>query len=154
MQFEPKILAFCCQFCAYSAADLAGSMRLQYPPNVRIIRLLCTGKIDPLYLLKAFQEGWDGVFVAGCLEGECHFQQGNLHAKQWVNYTKKLLKEIGIESERLEMFNMSAAMGTKFAETVREMTERIRKLGPSPLRGTKELKNGETEQRKDQRQNS
>ncbi|MDI6733190.1 MAG: hydrogenase iron-sulfur subunit [Planctomycetota bacterium] len=146
MEFEPNILAFCCQFCAYSAADLAGSMRLQYPPNVRIIRLLCTGKVDPLHLLKPFQEGWDGVFVAGCLEGECYFLHGNLHAKQWVNYTKKLLKEIGIEPERLEMFNMSAAMGTKFADTVREMTERIKKLGPSPLRGTEELKNRRTEE--------
>lgn len=135
--FEPKIVAFCCQYCAYSAADLAGSMRLQYSPNVRIVRLLCTGKVDVIFLLRAFEEGADGVFVAGCLEGNCHFLEGNIRAKKRVQYVKKLLDEIGIGGDRLEMFNMSAGEGPKFAEAANTMTERIRKLGPSPVRAEK-----------------
>jgi F420-non-reducing hydrogenase iron-sulfur subunit len=134
-EFEPKITAFCCQYCAYAAADLAGSMRLQYAPNVRIVRLLCTGKVDPIFFLKAFEGGADGVMVAGCMPGNCHFLEGNLRAKKRVTYTKGLLDEIGLDGERLEMFNMSAGEGAKFAAAADEMTERIRKLGPSPLRG-------------------
>ena len=136
-EFEPKIVAFCCHYCAYSAADLAGSMRLQYPPNVRVVRLLCTGKVDAIFLMKAFEGGADGVFVAGCMEGDCHFLEGNLRAKKRVQYVKKLLDEVGIGGERLEMFNMSAGEGTKFAAAAREMTERVKKLGPSPLRATR-----------------
>jgi coenzyme F420-reducing hydrogenase delta subunit len=134
--FEPKIAAFCCHYCAYSAADLAGSMRLQYPPNVRVVRLLCTGKVDPIFFLKAFEGGADGVFVAGCMEGDCHFLQGNFRAKKRVQYAKQLLDEVGLGSKRLEMFNMSAGEGTKFAAAVAEMTARIRRLGPSPLGGS------------------
>ncbi len=132
--FEPRIIAFCCQFCAYAAADLAGSMRLQYPPNVRVIRLLCTGKTDPLFFLRAFEGGADGVFVAGCMEGNCHFLQGNLRARKRVLYAKGLLDEVGIDGERLEMFNMSAGEGAKFAAAVEEMTSRVRRLGPSPVK--------------------
>jgi len=135
--FEPRIVAFCCQHCAYTAADLAGSLRLQYPHNVRIVRLLCTGKTDPVFFLRAFESGADGVFVAGCMEGECHFLQGNLRAKKRVNYAKRLLDEVGIGGERLEMYNMSAGEGRKFAAAAREMTERIRNLGPSPLNGVR-----------------
>ncbi len=144
LDFAPKIVAFCCQYCAYNAADLAGSMRLQYSPYVRVVRLLCTGKIDSLFILKAFEEGADAVFVAGCLEGQCHFLEGNLRAKKRVEYTKQLLKEAGIEPERLEMFNMSASMGPKFAETADEMTERVRKLGPSPLKNGRHIGNVKT----------
>ncbi|MFH1962951.1 MAG: hydrogenase iron-sulfur subunit [bacterium] len=133
-QFEPEIVAFCCHYCAYGAADLAGSMRLNYPANVKIIKLPCTGKVDIIYLLKAFEDGADGAYVAGCLEGNCHFMDGNIKAKRRVARAKKLLDEIGIGGERLEMFNMSASMGPKFAEVAREMTERVRALGPSPLR--------------------
>jgi len=136
--FEPKIVAFCCHYCAYTAADLAGSMRLQYPPNVRVVRLLCTGKTDPIFFLKAFEGGADGVFVAGCMEGDCHFLQGNYRAKKRVRYTKGLLDEAGIGSERLEFFNMSAGEGTKFAAAVEEMTSRIKRLGPSPLNVSEE----------------
>lgn len=132
--FEPVIVAFCCHYCAYTAADLAGTMRLQYPPNVRIIRIPCTGKVDVLFLLKAFEEGADGVYVAGCLEGDCHFLKGNLRAKKRVALAKGILEEVGIGAERLEMYNMSAAMGPRFAEVAREMTEKIRKLGPSPIK--------------------
>ncbi|MBI3945106.1 MAG: hydrogenase iron-sulfur subunit [Armatimonadetes bacterium] len=131
--FEPRIVAFCCQFCAYAAADLAGSMRAQYPPNVRIVRLMCTGKVDPIFLMKAFEEGADGVFVAGCLEGNCHFLEGNIRAKKRVGYIKALLEEIGVGGERLEMFNMSSAEAPKFVAAVNEMTERIKKLGPSKV---------------------
>jgi F420-non-reducing hydrogenase iron-sulfur subunit len=128
--FEPKIIAFCCHYCAFAAADLAGTMRLLYPPNVHIVRLPCTGKVDALYLLKAFEEGADGVFVAGCEEGSCHFQSGNIRAKKRVQYVKELLQQIGIESGRLEMFNLSSSMGERFAQIAREFTARIRELGP------------------------
>jgi len=131
--FEPKIVAFACYYCAYSAADLAGSMRIQYPPNVRIIELPCTGKVNPQMLLAAFEEGADGVYVAGCMEGDCHFLRGNLRAKRRVQYVKGLLDEIGVGGARLEMYNLSSSMGPRFAEIAREMTERIRALGPSPL---------------------
>ena len=135
--FEPKIIAFCCHYCAFAAADLAGVLRLKYPTNVYIVRLPCTGKLDQLYLLKAFENGADGVLVAGCLEGSCHFISGNLRAKKRVNAIKALLKEIGIEHERLEFFNLSSAQGERFAQIAREMTEKIRGLGslrkPNPL---------------------
>lgn len=134
MEFEPEIVAFCCHYCAYGAADLAGSMRLNYPANVKIVKLPCTGKVDIIYLLKAFEDGADGVYVAGCLEGNCHFTDGNIKAKRRVQRAKKLLTEIGLDGERLEMYNMSASMGPRFAEAAREMTERIRALGPNPLR--------------------
>lgn len=133
--FEPKILALCCHYCAYAAADLAGSMRLQYPSNVRVLRLPCTGKVDVDYIMKAFEQGVDGVLVAGCLEGGCHFEEGNLYAKRRVAHAREVLEESGIEGERLEMFNLSSAEGNRFAEIVQEMTERIKRLGPSPIRG-------------------
>ena len=128
--FEPKIIAFCCHYCAFAAADLAGTMRLQYPPNIRVVRLPCTGKVDALYLVKAFEEGADGVFVAGCEEGSCHFTDGNYRAKKRVAHVRAQLEETGVEGERLEMFNLSSAMGTRFAEIAHKMTDRVRKLGP------------------------
>ena len=128
--FEPKIVAYCCNFCAFAAADLAGAMRVQYPPNVRIILLPCTGKVDAIHLMKSFEDGADGVFVAGCMEGECHFVEGNLRAKKRVAYVKRLLKEVGVNPDRVEMFNLSSAMGGRFAEIVGEMTKRIKEIGP------------------------
>ncbi len=130
-EYEPKIVAFCCNYCAFAAADLAGATRLQYSPNVLIIRLPCTGKVDALHILKAFEDGADGVFVAGCLEGQCHFLEGNTRAKKKVEYVKKLLAEVQIEPDRLEMFNLSSAMGGRFAEIVEEMTGRVKSLGPT-----------------------
>ena len=130
-EFEPKIVAYCCNFCAFAAADLAGAMRIQYPHNVRIIKLPCTGKIDAIHLMKAFEDGADGVFVAGCLEGQCHYLEGNLRARKRVAYVKRLLGEVDIEPERIEMFNLSSAMGGRFAEIVKEMTQRIKELGPA-----------------------
>jgi coenzyme F420-reducing hydrogenase delta subunit len=134
MDSEPLILAFCCHYCAYAAADLAGSMRLQYPQNVRVLRLPCTGKIEVNYILAAFERGVDGVIVAGCLEGGCHFLEGNLRARQRVARAKELLGEVGLEPERLEMFNLSSAEGGRFAEIVTTMVQRLKQLGPSPLR--------------------
>jgi len=134
MNDEPVLLAFCCHYCAYAAADMAGSMRLQYPTNVRVLRLPCTGKVEVNYLLSAFERGVDGVMVAGCLEGGCHFQEGNLRARRRVERAKEILEEIGLESERLDMFNLSSAEGPRFAEIVTEMLGRLGRLGPSPLR--------------------
>jgi len=134
MENQPVILAFCCHYCAYAAADLAGSMRLQYPASVRALRLPCTGKVEIDYILAAFERGVDAVIVAGCLEGGCHFVEGNLRARKRVERAKEMLEEIGLEPERLEMFNLSSAEGTRFAEIVGDMSQRLSKLGPSPLR--------------------
>jgi len=107
---------------------------LNYPSNIKVINVPCTGRVDILHLLKAVEDGADGVYVAGCLEGDCHYLTGNLKAKKRVAYVKKVLEEIGIEPERVEMYNLSAAQGTRFAEIAREFTERILDLGPSPVR--------------------
>lgn len=131
--FEPKILAFCCHYCAYAAADLSGSMRLQYPPNIRIIRTPCTGKLEVEYFMRAFEKGADGVLVAGCEEGSCHFSDGNFLAKRRVNYARQILSEAGFEKERLRMVNLGAADATIFVPMVKDMIETVRKLGPSPL---------------------
>ncbi|MEW6187585.1 MAG: hydrogenase iron-sulfur subunit [Thermodesulfobacteriota bacterium] len=136
--FEPVIVAFCCHYCAYTAADMAGTQRIQYPPNVKILRVPCSGKVDTIHILKAFENGADGVYVAGCLEGDCHFKNGNLRAARRVQQARKLLESVGIEGERVEMINLSAGMGERFAETARRITEKIRTLGPNPIRTLKE----------------
>ncbi|MBM4286734.1 MAG: hydrogenase iron-sulfur subunit [Deltaproteobacteria bacterium] len=128
--FEPKIVVFCCQWCSYAAADLAGSMRLQYPPNIRIIKVPCTGRVDILHILKAFEYGADGVFLSGCLLGECHYVEGNYWAVNRVKRVKKILASIGVEPERVEMYFNSAGMGPQFAQCCIDFTERIRRLGP------------------------
>ena len=133
--FEPVIVAFCCHYCAYTAADMAGSMRRCYPPNVHILRVPCSGKADAINILTAFQKRPAGLPVAGCLEGDCHFKDGNLKAARRVAYVKKLLDEIGIGGERLEMMTLSAGMGERFAATASEFTEQIRRLGPNPVKG-------------------
>jgi coenzyme F420-reducing hydrogenase delta subunit len=135
---EPVIVAFCCHYCAYAAADLAGSGRLQYPPNIRIVRSPCTGRLEINFFMKAFEAGADGVLVAGCEEGSCHFKEGNYLAKGRVNTARQLLEEAGLEPERLRMVNVSAASSQKFAEYVREMVETVSKLGPSPVKKMKE----------------
>lgn len=132
--FEPIIVAFCCHYCAYTAADMAGSQRLPYPSNVKIVRVPCSGKVDALHITTAFEKGADGVYVAGCLEGDCHFKNGNEKAARRVAYVQNYLEEIGIEPERLEMVRVSAGMGHRFAQIATEITEKIRKLGPSPIR--------------------
>ena len=142
--FEPRIVAFCCHYCAYASADLAGSLRIQYPPNVRIIRTPCTGRLEVEYFMKAFERGADGVLVAGCLEGGCHFIEGNLWAKRRVSATCGLLSEIGLEPERLRMVNISAAMARPLAEIITDMVETVRALGPSRLKKTIPTKETET----------
>jgi coenzyme F420-reducing hydrogenase delta subunit len=132
--FAPNIIAFCCHYCAYAAADLAGSLRLEYPTAIKIVELPCTGKLDVLYVLRAFEDGADSIMVAGCLEGECHYLEGNLNARRRVAYVQDVLRGIGLEPERVQMFNLSSAMGGRFSEAAKEMTEQVEKLGPSPLR--------------------
>ncbi len=126
---EPKILAFCCMYCAYAAADMAGSMRLTYPPNVEIILVPCTGRVEISHILEALENGADGVYVAGCEEGSCHFSVGNLKAKKRVQYVREILEEIGVNPDRVKMFHISASQGPLFARVAKEMTEEIRRLG-------------------------
>jgi coenzyme F420-reducing hydrogenase delta subunit len=133
-EFEPIIASFCCQWCSYAAADLAGSMRLEYPPNVRIIRVPCTGRVDSLHLLHALEKGADGVFISGCLIGDCHYLSGNLMVTKRVAHIKDLLGKIGLDPERVEIFYNSSAMGPQFVQTCIDFTNRIRALGPA-LRG-------------------
>jgi len=135
--FEPEIVAFCCHYCAYTAADMAGSKRISYPSNVKIIRVPCTGKVDAIHIMKALEKGADGVYVAGCLEGDCHFKTGNTRAAHRVIQVQKILEDLGWEKERVAMINMSAGMGERFAETALEFTEKIRNLGPSSVKQIK-----------------
>ena len=136
--FEPEITVFTCNYCGYMSADTAGALRLQYPPNVKLVRLPCTGKTDVAYILKAFEQGADGVYVVGCPLGNCHHVRGNERGKARVERAKKLLDDIGLGGERLDMFFVSGGQGATFAKAAREMTERVKKLGPSPLKGAPE----------------
>ncbi|MGB9713683.1 MAG: hydrogenase iron-sulfur subunit [Candidatus Bathyarchaeales archaeon] len=133
--FEPKIVGFLCNWCAYAGADLAGVSRIQYPPNIRIIRVMCSGRIDPAFILEALKDGADGVLVAGChLPSDCHYLSGNFKALRRVTLLKKVLQEFGIEPERVRLEWVSASEGDKFAAVVKDMVEQIKKLGPSPLK--------------------
>jgi F420-non-reducing hydrogenase iron-sulfur subunit len=128
--FEPSILAFCCQYCSYNAADLAGSMRIQYPANVKIIFIPCTGRVDIIHVLNAIEKGADGVFLSGCEIDGCHFISGNIKAAKRITRVKRILEDVGIEPARVEMFYNAASMGPQFAETCIKFTETIRALGP------------------------
>jgi len=132
--FEPKIIAFLCNWCTYAGADLAGTSRIQYPPNIRIIRMMCSGSLDPTYVLKVLLEGADGVLIGGCHPGDCHYINGNLKARRRVAILKSVLEDAGLEPERVWLRWISASEGAYFAETVREMVEHIRTLGPNPLK--------------------
>jgi F420-non-reducing hydrogenase iron-sulfur subunit len=136
--WQPQIIAFCCNYCAYAAADLAGSRRMQYPPNLRVIHVPCTGKVEMEMILSAFERGIDGVLIAGCLEGGCHFIEGNLRARRRSDHIRQVLDEIGVGAERLRMVNLSAAMAPTFVQRVQEIVETVRKLGPNPLRHNRE----------------
>ncbi|MGO9097023.1 MAG: hydrogenase iron-sulfur subunit [Bryobacteraceae bacterium] len=138
-EWEPEIIAFCCNYCAYAAADLAGSKRMQYPASVRIIHAPCTGKIEMEHILEAFVKGVDGILVAGCLEGGCHFLEGNLRARKRTDRIREMLEEIGVGGARLKMVNLSAAMAPTFVESVQEMVKTVKALGPSPLKEPKQL---------------
>lgn len=128
--FEPKIVGFLCNWCSYAGADLAGTSRMQYPQNVRIIRVPCSGRVDPLFVVKAFQDGADGVLVLGCHPGDCHYQQGNYFAQRRYALMHRLLEFTGIETDRLYIEWVSASEGKKFAEVVTSFTEKVRALGP------------------------
>lgn len=130
---EPRVVAFACTYCAYTAADLAGSMRLSYSPHVRIVKIPCTGKIDAILLLRAFEGGADVVYVAGCALGNCHFLEGNVRALGVVAFTQRLLAEAGVEPERLAFFHIPASAGPLFAQRADEMAALARKLGPTRL---------------------
>ncbi len=129
-EFEPNIIGFLCNWCSYAGADLAGTSRIQYPHNVRVIRVMCSGRINPMFVVNALQQGADGVLIGGCHPGDCHYQQGNFLARRRIAILKNLLEFIGIDSNRVRMTWVSAAEGKKFAEVVEEVTEDIKKLGP------------------------
>ena len=131
MSFEPKIVAFFCNWCSYRGADLAGTSRAKYPPNVRAIRVMCSGRVNELLIFKAFAAGADGVLVSGCHPGDCHYVKGNLNAMRRITGTKPFLEAMGIESDRLKLEWISASEGPKVAETVKNFTDRIKQLGPS-----------------------
>ena len=129
-EFEPNIIGFLCNWCSYAGADLAGTSRIQYPPNVKIIKVMCSGRVNPMYIINAFQQGADGVLISGCHPGDCHYTHGNYLARRRIATMKKLLEFLGIEPERVKMTWVSAAEGRKYADVVKEVTDDIKKLGP------------------------
>ena len=133
-QFEPVIVGFFCNWCTATAADLAGTIRLQYPPNVRPIRTMCSGSVDPVYVLRALLGGADGVIIGGCPPGDCHYVSGNYKARRRISILKTILTTLGLEDDRVWIRWISAAEGTKFARTMNEFTSAIKKLGPNPIK--------------------
>ena len=134
VEFEPKIVGFLCYWCSYTAADLAGVSRMKYPSNLRVIRVMCSSRVDPVFILKALLDGADGVLVAGCHPGDCHYQKGNYYARRKIALTKKLLESMGLEPERVKLSWIAASEGPKFAQVAKEFTEEIKKLGPNPAK--------------------
>src|SRR4030066_2528702 len=133
MGFEPKILSFLCNWCAYAGADLAGISRFQYPPNTRVIRVMCSGRVDPVFIPKAFLGGFDGTMILGCHPGDCHYLTGNFQAEKKIQLTRKIFEMAGIGSERILLDWVSAGEGERFSQVVRQFVEKIRQLGPFPL---------------------
>ena len=129
--WEPRIIAFLCSWCSYAGADLAGVSRLQYPPNIRIVRVPCSGRVNPFFVVKSLQQGWDGVLVSGCHPGDCHYLSGNYYARRRFSVLKSLLEYIGVEEGRVQFSWVSAGEGEKFAKVVNEVTEKVKKLGPA-----------------------
>lgn len=140
MTFEPKILSFLCNWCAYAGADLAGISRFQYPPNTRVIRVMCSGRVDPIFIPKALLAGYDGVMVLGCHPGDCHYLTGNFQAERKIKLTRRLLEMAGIDSERLFLDWVSAGEGERFSQVVRAFIEKIRQRGPFTLSSEKKEK--------------
>jgi F420-non-reducing hydrogenase iron-sulfur subunit len=132
--FEPRIVAFLCNWCSYTGADLAGTSRLQYPPNVRVIRTMCSGAVDPVYVLKPLVEGIDGVLIGGCHPGDCHYKTGNYKTRRRYVALSEILKATGFEEQRVWLRWISASEGQKFADTVIEMVSALKEMGPNPLR--------------------
>ncbi|MFH1178816.1 MAG: hydrogenase iron-sulfur subunit [Candidatus Bathyarchaeota archaeon] len=130
-EWEPKIIAFLCNWCSYAGADLAGISTMQYPPNIRVVRIPCSSRVNSYYIIKSLQRGWDGVLVSGCHPGDCHFISGNLVARRRFAVLKDLLQYVGLEPDRVSFSWVSAAEGEKFSKVVTDMVEKIRVLGPS-----------------------
>jgi F420-non-reducing hydrogenase iron-sulfur subunit len=139
MSYSPTIVAFLCNWCAYTGADLAGTSRLRYAPNIRVIRVMCSGRIDPTFVLKAFKEGADGVLVCGCHPGDCHYQEGNYKCLRRFKLLQKFTEQMGIEKERLQLEWISASEGKQFAELVNNMTKTLLTLGPSKVKRSFEV---------------
>ena len=133
-EFEPQIVAFCCNWCTYAAADLAGTSRVHYPPNVKIVRVMCSGMVNPIYILKAFEGGADGVLVAGCHHTDCHYIDGPVKCDATVDKLRKVLHVLGLEDERLRRELVAASEGVVFARIIKEMVEQLKKIGPSPFK--------------------
>jgi F420-non-reducing hydrogenase iron-sulfur subunit len=136
-EFKPKILGIVCNWCSYAGADLAGTSRIQYPSDIRLIRLMCTGRVDPLFIVKAFLDGADGVIVSGCHFGDCHYIEGNFKAAKRMFYTKRVLKSLGFDDRRVRMTFVTASEGAKWAEVIKDMVKTINELGPSPIQAAK-----------------
>lgn len=132
--FKPNIVGFLCNWCSYTAADLAGISRLKYPPNLKVIRVMCSSRVDPVFVLKSLLDGVDGVLIAGCHPGDCHYQKGNYYTRRRVTLIKHLLNSLGLESERVRLSWIGASEGPRFSEVCEEFTEHIHQLGPNPAR--------------------
>lgn len=132
--FEPRIIAFLCNWCTYTGADLAGTSRLQYPPNIRIVRLMCSGAVDPVYVIKPIIDGVDGVLIGGCHSGDCHYQSGNYKARRRVIALQQIMKATGFDEQRIWLRWISASEAQRFADTVTEMVAALKEMGPNPLR--------------------
>ena len=132
-EFEPRIVGFLCNWCSYAGADLAGTSRIQYPPNIRVIRVMCSGSVDSVYVNRALIEGADAVLVGGCHPGDCHYLNGNYKARRRMVLLKNILQTLGMEPERIWVKWISASEGQKFADTVNEIVEETKKLGPNPM---------------------
>ncbi|MBN1280879.1 MAG: hydrogenase iron-sulfur subunit [Candidatus Thermoplasmatota archaeon] len=137
-EFEPRLIGFLCNWCSYAGADLAGTSRMKYPANLRSIRVMCSGRVDPVFILEALQKGIDGVLVAGCHPGDCHYQSGNYKTNRRIKLLQKLLEELGIDPRRVRFEYISASEGQKFAQVVTEFVRDIKELGPNPLIQKKE----------------
>ena len=131
-EFEPRLICFACHWCSYAASDMGGTSRIQYPANVRIIRVMCSGMVDPIYILRAFEQGADGVLVTGCQPGDCHYISGNLRAEERIARLKNVINILGLEEERLKLKWISTSEGIIFARTIAETVDELKKLGPSP----------------------
>ncbi len=135
--FEPNIIGFLCNWCSYAGADLAGTSRMKYPPNIKSIRVMCSGRVDPVFVLEALRKGADGVLVAGCHPGDCHYKSGNYKANRRMKLLKKLLAELAINPKRVRFEYISASEGAKFASVATEFVDELKKMGPNPLKEVK-----------------
>lgn len=135
-EFEPNIIGFLCNWCSYAGADLAGTSRIKYPPNIKSIRVMCSGRVDTVFILEALRKGADGVLIAGCHPGDCHYQSGNYKTNRRIKLLQKLLDDMGVEPQRVRFEYVSASEGQKFAQVVTDFVDELKKIGPSPIKET------------------